>query len=250
MSEAIVDATVVEDAPSTALTRVRHEVLVPLDVTEQAAAMRIYQEGLKSILDENDWQNAGRGEKFVKKSGWRKIAAWYSLSIQLIQDNVDRADDGSVMRAQVWARAIAPNGRYADADGYCDVSESRFARNKAKLENDLRGTASTRAINRAISNLVGMGAVSHEEMVTVDIGPPYGPAASPEQQAQLGRALTYVFDDAAWTDDAMRSILKRCGGYLPLVVMQAIGGVAGDLKIIRQARDIEAETTAHADVPA
>lgn len=248
MTDAVIDATATEVvAVGRELTR--HEVLRPLDVGEQREAMALYQEGLHRLLDETDWQDAGRGERFVKKSGWRKIAAWFSLSIELVRDSVDRAEDGSVQRAQVWARAIAPNGRYADADGYCDVSESRFARNKAKLENDLRGTATTRAINRAISNLVGMGAVSHEEMVATDAGPPLGPPTNDAQFAQLRRAVGYVLDAdpaAKPVDGVIEAIHAKAGvDYFPLVATQAIGALAGALKRQRESeiRDADSDVT-------
>lgn len=235
MSADVVDSTAVE-VSTRDLARVTHEVLLPLDIGEQKAAMEIYQRGLASILDDTDWQDAGRGERFVKKSGWRKIAAWFNLSIELVRDHVDRAPDGSVARAQVWARAIAPNGRFADGDGYCDVSEGRFARNKAKLENDLRGTATTRAVNRAISNLVGMGAVSHEEMVATDSGPPFGPAANEAQLGQLRRAACYVTEcegESLTVRGVLDGITAKAGGYIPVIAMQAIGLLAAAVKELR-----------------
>lgn len=236
----VVDATVVEvvetvDELRSALPAVvptRHEVLRPLAVADQKAAMDEYQEGLKSILSANDWQDAGRGERFVKKSGWRKIAAWFSLSIELVTDEVERDDDGQVCRAKVWARAVAPNGRFADGDGYCDVTESRFEKNKKKLENDLRGTATTRAVNRAISNLVGMGAVSAEE---VDgggqHGPPFGEAATPELVGGLSRALMWAFDDdAEQAEAAFEQIKADAGGYIPGPAAGAVVNVLAALR--------------------
>lgn len=218
-------------------------VLRPLAVDEQLQAMKLYQDGLQSILDESDWQEAGRGERFVKKSGWRKIAAWFGLSLELVRDHVDRAEDGSVQRAQVWARAIAPNGRYADADGYCDVSESRFARNKAKLENDLRGTATTRAINRAISNLVGMGAVSHEEMVAAADAPSFGPAASEAQASSLRRAIAYVLDEDTERTETVFVDIAAKAGYLPAIVVHGVGVLARALKELRELPDRESDVT-------
>lgn len=203
MSDEAPDGAVTDDEPSPAVASrelarraVTHEVLTPLDVAQQKAAMAVYQEGLKSILDASDWQ--GTNDKpFVKKSGWRKIAAWFNLSIEKVpgSDRVERDDDGSLLRAEVWVRATAPNGRYAEGDGYCDVSEPRFAKARArqKLENDLRGTAATRATNRAISNLVGMGAVSAEE-VDAGEGTSGLPMADDALTTTMLKGLAYLLD--------------------------------------------------------
>lgn len=231
---------------------VTHEVLLPLDVGAQAAAMASYQQGLRSILDDGDWQNAGRGERFVKKSGWRKIAAWFNLSIELVRDGVDRAEDGSAQRAQVIARATAPNGRYADGDGYCDVSESRFDRNKAKLENDLRGTATTRAVNRAISNLVGLGAVSHEEAQASGTLP-HGPEASEPLATALVKALAFLYDTGDGPDETLAGqAFAKIGdkyGYIPAPVAWSIGTAAGALResITSGAEPVQTEAAARAD---
>jgi hypothetical protein len=221
-----IDGTAVEEPDRTrgrelALVR-RHEVLRPLDVTEQVQAMRAYQEGLRALLDPSDWQSAGR-ERFVKKSGWRKIAAWFDLTIEQVREGVDRDETGAPIRAFTVARAIAPSGRHADGDGYCSVEEDRFAeaRGRKKLENDLRSTATTRAVNRAVSNLVGMGAVSAEE---IDAGPRerYGPAyrrAGDEGLAE--QALAALVGDEHIARKLWQDITRGCG-YMPEVVATAL----------------------------
>ena len=238
----IVDADVVDDPgaepePATALVhrpRVTHEVLTPLNVADQKAAMTAYQQGLQQILDGSDWQDAGRGERFVKKSGWRKIAAWFNLSIELVRDEVERDENGQPTRATVWARAVAPNGRFADGDGHCAVDERRFERNKGKLENDLRGTAATRATNRAISNLVGMGAVSAEEVDTTGQQPAAErPAADPGLSAAASTAvLSFANGDMDAAKERWAAIKRACAGAcangaLPQDVALALCAAAG-----------------------
>ena len=97
------------------------------------------------------------------------------LSTSLVAQTVERDDSGVVVRASAIVRAMhVPSGQFSDGDGYCSSDESRFARagGRAKLENDLRATATTRAKNRAIADLVGMGAVSAEEAeVSLSAGP-------------------------------------------------------------------------------
>jgi hypothetical protein len=97
------------------------------------------------------------------------------------------------VRAEVWIRAIAPNGQYGDGYGYCSLDEGRFKswRGRQKLENDLRTTATTRAKNRAISDLVGMGELSAEEIQGAGgDGLAHGPACEGELGGRVSRALT------------------------------------------------------------
>ena len=141
-------------------------VMMPFDAEEVKDAMAAYQKTVAATLSPSDWQSAGGGQKFVKKSGWRKIAKAFGLSVTRVDDGVERDESGDPVRAWAVYRAAHPNGQTQDGDGYCSVDESRFSRGggRQKLENDLRATATTRAKNRAISDLVGMGEVSAEEI--------------------------------------------------------------------------------------
>lgn len=166
-----VEGTAVEEnvMPSVALAqRPTTGLLMPLAApAEVREAMVAYQQTLDAILDATDWQGKpGAKGSFVKKSGWRKIAKAFGLSVQVIRDRVDRDNDGYPTRAETLVRAIGPNGQSMDGDGYCSADEPRFAQagGRTKLENDLRATATTRAMNRAISSLVGFGEVSAEEV--------------------------------------------------------------------------------------
>jgi hypothetical protein len=203
-----VDGTAVDLAPEApqsvetlpARRERRSEVIRPLGAQALADSFTEYQELLPKLLTSDDYQNAGGGKSFVKKSGWRKIATAFDLDVQIIASSVERAPDGTPLRAEVIARAIAPSGRSMDGDGYCSIDEDRFSGprgNKSKLENDLRATATTRAKNRAIADLVGMGAVSAEE---VSAGPAAAPLPDWAQPAN-GEQLT----------DAIRGVLNALG---------------------------------------
>lgn len=98
------------------------------------------------------------GKPYLKKSYWRKVATAFNLTDQIINEERVQEDDGFLYRIKV--RATAPNGRSAEGVGMCD---SR-ARKYAHPEHDVYATAHTRAKNRAISDLVGGGEVSYEEM--------------------------------------------------------------------------------------
>jgi hypothetical protein len=182
MSDEPIDGTLVDEAAhtpapdmeqsayGTALARRerRSEVIRPLDADQLVESFHEYQALLPRILADSDYQAAEAGKKFVKKSGWRKIATAFDLDVQIVAEEVDRDDNGRILRAKTTARATSPSGRIMEGDGYCTLDEFTGRRaSNPKLENDLRGTAATRAKNRAISDLVGMGDVSAEEAVEV-----------------------------------------------------------------------------------
>ena len=125
-----------------------------------------------------------------------------------------------------------------DGDGYCSVEEDRFSGprgNRSKLENDLRATATTRAMNRAISGLVGMGEVSAEE---VDAGGASAPAeveASPELKQALRSVLTYLLDgDERAVARAIDALDGQFEKRLPRSAGQAVCLVA---KAVKDKRD-------------
>jgi len=238
-----------EHGPSTDIVRAgpaRDTVLVPLDLEATRAAMSTYQQGLRALLGEDDWQGpAGAKGSFVKKSGWRKVATWFGLDIVRVHEEVERDEDGMAQRASYTAAAIAPNGRRVEATGHCAYAESRFSGprgNATKLENDLRATAETRAKNRAIADLVGMGAVSAEEIVAGDPATPaedvpkWGPEASDQLQNLMHKTAAYLLDRGDGPDDmAATELFNAVGtryGYVPQAAAQAIALTAAHLKAL------------------
>lgn len=217
------------------------EVLMPMDTEAVIQGMAAYQAMLPKLLTDSDYQDDGHGGRFVKKSGWRKIARAFNLSVVRISDKVERDVNGEVLRAESTYRAMAPNGQTQDGDGYCAREESRFASEKgrAKLENDLRATATTRAKNRAISDLVGMGEVSAEEMQP---GGGSAPAATQEQVDILFRGLMWLFEDKEKpARDAFGYVERACGGTITTQAVDAVVLVLGARKKEVAPADPEAE---------
>jgi hypothetical protein len=213
-------------APATAVVRRerRSEVIRPLDTDQLVESFKAYQDLLPRLLDETDWQGTGT-DAFVKKSGLRKIATAFDLDVFIVNQHVERDEDGNPLRAECIARAVAPSGRSMDGDGGCTLSEfTGRRRSDPKLENTMRGTATTRAKNRAIADLVGMGAVSAEEVAAVgqDAGAPYGPEADENTAKQAGPALTQLLGDAQAAKAAWGDVKRACGGYMPQAVAMAI----------------------------
>lgn len=219
--------------------RPTREALTPIDPEQVIASMRAYQDMLPRLLESSDFQQAGRGKKFVKRSGWRKIARAFNLSIVLVDHRVERDDDGNPVRAEVVVRAIAPNGQCQDGDGYCSVDEPRFEdqQGRQKIENDLRATATTRAKSRAIADLVGMGDVSAEE---VDAGAASAQAqpASEELREHAHSALLYLLDGELANVEAAEQKLASLtdGDGTAALVLQSVLLTATALKNHREAQ--------------
>ena len=208
-------------------TRPTREVLVPLDAESVIEGMQAYQSLLPRLLDDSDYQGTG-SDRFVKKSGWRKIARAFNLSVEIVSISILRDERGKPERAECIARALAPNGQIQDADGYCSIEEFTGKRaSDPKIENTLRATATTRAKNRAIADLVGMGEVSAEEMENVgggNSGPPFGPSVDEEGRAKASTALAYLLDSDA--ERIWNAITAETGGYMPVVVANSIRRIA------------------------
>lgn len=213
----------------------RSEVLRPLDAAELVGSFKAYQDLLPQLLEASDYQAAGRDadgkpRRFVKKSGWRKIATAFDLDVILVSDEVERDDAGRAIRAKVIARAIAPSGRTMDGDGYCAITEKRFNKSGAdlsKVENDLRATATTRAKNRAIADLVGMGDVSAEEigddLPPAQAGPPFGPEYDKAIGKEAGAACVALCDGNTTRGVALwKRIMADLGGYMPQAAAVAL----------------------------
>jgi hypothetical protein len=157
MSEPVHEVTALEVIPAGQATA----SIVRATPGDVSAAFREYQQ-IQAALDKAmpDCIMTIQGRRFRKKSYWRAIATAFNLTVELRRD--ERIQEGEDWGWLVAYRATAPNGRSSDGDGTCMASEKRSS--QATIHN-VRAHAHTRAWNRAVSNLVGFGEVSAEEMV-------------------------------------------------------------------------------------
>ncbi len=134
----------------------------PLVSPEQAAKeWQKFEELKKRLLTKSDYATIN-GKPHECKSAFRKLAVYFGISDEIVEQvRTDREDDSFMWRIVV--KATAPNGRFSTGVGICDSRERDFAR----VEHDVYSTAHTRAKNRAISDLVAGGVVSAEEMGAV-----------------------------------------------------------------------------------
>lgn len=169
-------------------------LIQPVDIDRVVNLYEQFDELKSELLSNEDLTKIGQNVH-VNKSGWRKIATAFNVSIEV--ENSKLEIEGGVVKAAVRAKASVPNGKVSSAIGMCSSNESNHMekltdnknadtgehmgdRNGKALwvdnawrrlkpprevnEHNLIATAETRAKNRAISDLVGGGEVSAEEM--------------------------------------------------------------------------------------
>ena len=153
------------------------ELVVPVQTEKIVEAIRRFDEFKSKVLSKEDYVLI-QGRPFVKKSGMMKYALACQLSLEEKEEHVEERPDGSRIYHFVY-RALAQNGRYAEAVGSASTNERKFQH----PDHDARGLASTRACNRAISNLVAAGTVTAEEMGS-ELNGGEEAANSPQQPVQ------------------------------------------------------------------
>lgn len=130
-----------------------------ISIDDAVKARKDFELLCERLLDVKKDYQVISGKPFKKKSAWRKLAQVFNISDEIIAtQRIDRED-----RSFLWeftVKAIAPNGRYSTGVGSCDSKERGFAH----PEHDVKATAHTRAKSRAISDLIGGGEVSAEEL--------------------------------------------------------------------------------------
>jgi len=131
------------------------EIAVPIEILVEH--MKRFQELKAKLLDKEDVCII-QGKPYVKRSGWRKFSLAFNLTDEILQREREITEEGFVWRFTV--KATAPNGRSVVAVGSCSSTERDFAHD----EHDIYAIAHTRAKNRGISDLIGSGEVSAEEM--------------------------------------------------------------------------------------
>lgn len=150
-----------------------------LDIVDVDGAKKFwenYQQLTESILDASDYQ----GGQFKKKSAWRKYATAFNISDEIINEETTTDEKGRILSSKFYVKATAPNGRSSMGVGVCSLydkitkrdttepTEFELRKRFSNAEHDIPATAHTRAKNRAISDLIGAGEVSAEEMDNIN----------------------------------------------------------------------------------
>ena len=160
---------VVVEEPTAAISNLHQLELV--DVEYAAQVQQNFLDLVDVLLDKSDYQ---AGKK--KKSAWRKLARAFNISDEPIIKEIVRDENHQIISAYFEVKAILPNGRSGFGVGDCSIFDkiksddvelpSNFELRKrfTNAEHDVIATAHTRAKSRAISDLIGAGEVSAEEL--------------------------------------------------------------------------------------
>lgn len=132
------------------------------DIQHSVESMQLFLELKAKLLSPEDTVIIAK-RPYITRSGWRKIALAFNITTQIIEIQREKTEEGQhIVRVRV--RATAPNGRFSEEAAVCDSSEFEKGNLQGTLHN-IESKAVTRAVNRAVSDLVGGGEVSAEEMV-------------------------------------------------------------------------------------
>ncbi|XP_002983193.2 uncharacterized protein LOC9654649 [Selaginella moellendorffii] len=125
---------------------------MPQQEIPSSTVFRQLQDAAMAILEKGDYLMM-QGKPFIRKSGWRKIAFFFSISFEIKERKIEYDQNTNVLRAEFVVRASMQSGRFSDGWGSCDLREKRFS----KPNHDIPSTAETRAKTRACQDLLGIG---------------------------------------------------------------------------------------------
>ncbi len=141
------------------------------------------QKTIDSRMGKSIIQNI-QGKPFRKKAYWRAVATAFRLTVKKVSDEYFEHRDDWGYHA-TWV-AITETGREVQGEGSFQASE-KMRKDGSMVDathHNVRSTANTRAFNRAVSNCVGFGEVSAEEIGSVPAAPRAQKAAGKPQAAQ------------------------------------------------------------------
>ena len=135
-----------------------------VNVETAKAEWEAYQNLCKELLNDSDYQaynQNGEIKKFPKKSAWAKLGRAFNVNTEIVDKEFVLSKNGETREAYYCIRATLPNGRTVESDGSCSRTEKG---KQYATSHTIRSTAKTRETNRAISELIGAGEVSAEEL--------------------------------------------------------------------------------------
>jgi hypothetical protein len=191
---------------STAITPAAMTLIEPAaEIDQLVAHWQKVQEIKRRILEKDDVAVI-QGRTSVKRSGWRKMAAAFAISDRIVSKEREDLGNGDFLW-RIEVEAFHPtSGRSMTGVAVCSSKERKFAH----PDHDIFAISHTRAINRAISDLVGLGEVSAEE---ID-GTPEPPSERPIARSLTSTSVTG--EDLTKEPQQTSLDLCKCGHRLDL----------------------------------
>ncbi|GAI34837.1 unnamed protein product, partial [marine sediment metagenome] len=155
------------------------EIVAPqVDLKRALEVFNKFTEFKQKLLSKDDYLYIGKDGKptdkkqgateYIKKSGWRKFSTVFNLDCQILSKSREVHEDPEGLY-YVWTYAVrvtAPNGRFQDAEGVATSRDPFFTKGGKQTpeEKNIMLKSQTVAFNRAISDLIGGGAKTAEEV--------------------------------------------------------------------------------------
>ena len=155
------------------------EIVAPqVDLKRALEVFNKFTEFKQKLLSKDDYLYIGKDGKptdkkhaaaeYIKKSGWRKFSTVFNLDCQILSKSREAHEDPEGLY-YVWTYAVrvtAPNGRFQDAEGVATSRDPFFTKGGKQVpeEKNIMLKSQTVAFNRAISDLIGGGAKTAEEV--------------------------------------------------------------------------------------
>lgn len=134
-----------------------------IDAKDMVQNMTKYQELVDKLLDDND-SLVLKGKKFLRKSGWQKLAVPFNISTSIVEERKETIpDDPTKIIYHFTVRAEVPNIRSVEDVGSCDNITDR----PGSPIHVVRTMAKTRATSRAIASLLGKSEQSAEDIESI-----------------------------------------------------------------------------------
>lgn len=151
-----------------------------VSLDDAIAAFDLYEQAKTRLLGDSDILYYGENGKpvhkdvegstpYIRKSGWRKMARFFGLSVDILGKDKIWTEDAQGEAYYIWTYQIRVShtcGAYVNAEGVCS-SRDKFFTKGGKVTADEKNVmlkAQTVGINRGISDLLGAGEVSAEEL--------------------------------------------------------------------------------------
>jgi len=178
------------------LAVIESSALAPMPMGESFRRYRVLQADIDAAMPDCIIQIGTK--KYRTKGFWRAVGVAFNLKVECVSE--ERIEQEGDWGYKVMYRATAKNGMVADGDGMCMASEKP---ERQRSEHNVRSHGHTRGYNRAISNLVGFGEVSAEEIprdehprvASVAPKPHYAPSTAAAVPGQVADGDYIPFDE-------------------------------------------------------